>query len=191
MFILKRILFALLATFLLSSCTVGSTNNTSDIGEASEAGYITDISGVFGFPGYWEPDPEIASYPDVNRDKEPEYVLTLDGDIKSGDTAFLSVLTEQNGKNFVSYSNTYLLEKKNDSGEWEMVPFSKEHVFQDSYFVGTSKEEGITSLRLTVKATYHGLERFEAGEYRLTRKATCMVNDEERGTTVSLEFTIK
>lgn len=187
----KRILLAILVACLLASCTVANTNNVSDIGENSGVEYITDISEVFGYPGYWEPDPEITSYPDVNRGKEPEYVLTLDGEIKSGDTSFLSILTEQNGKNFVSYSNTYLLEKKNDSGEWEMVPFSKEHVFQDSYFVGTSKEEGTTSLRLTVNAEYHGLECFESGEYRLTRKATCMVGDEERGTAVSLEFTIK
>ncbi|MGM9658053.1 MAG: hypothetical protein ACI3W9_03585 [Eubacteriales bacterium] len=192
----KTMLVIFAAVLLLSSCTGGgsvSGSGSEANGVNGEAGGDDSVKWLgYGYPPYWEPDETVAGrFSDAALGTEPMFCIVLTEQPKSGDDSVKTYLMEIHGKNFVSFSNLYVLERKTRSGEWEIVPFGEDYVVYEDSFVGSHDGYGAAAMRLNLKARDHGLEGFEAGIYRVTLRASCMVNDEQRGCEASLIFVVE
>ena len=91
----------------------------------------------------------------------------------------------------------YLLERKNEDGEWELLDYTEDFFEQND---GMWEETELTRRpdgdgsrmvsELVIKASYHGYKTFPSGEYRLTRKIAYSVSHESISQTLTCEFTI-
>jgi len=190
--------FCLLVALLLCSCATNSTNESNKniselISEKSQISTEEWYDYVLDFTEYWTADDVPGySYPEVSPETEPVFTIDAREDFFAGCDSVKLYLSEQNGKQFCYYGDVYILEKKNTDGDWEFIRFKKDHVFYfESSFAGNSNAVKPKSKSFQIFASDHNLENFEAGEYRVTKTAVCLVNGEERQSIVTGEFTIK
>lgn len=193
--VLKKIfpVCCLLLVLLLSSCTPSSNNESSDpVISGSQMTKEEWYDFLLVYEQYWTADGIPGySYPEVSPETEPAFRIEATNSFDKGCKEVELYLTEQNGKQFCSITDVYVLEKKNSAGEWEFIKFADEHVFWfEGGFTGNSKAIKPNSTKFTLKASDHSLEAFTAGEYRVMKTATCLVNGEERHEIVTGEFTI-
>ena len=191
------VLFIVLSVLLCSCAEINAdesnTVNSVPLSDDNSCGAEQWPDYLLDFTEYWTADDIPGySYPEVNPDLEPEYIIEVRDEFSSGCETVKFYLIELNGKQYCYYDDVYILEKKNSEGQWVFVAFEKEHVLHfQSAFNGNTDGEKTNPRTLTIRAKNHGLDGFEAGEYRVTKTAVCLVNGEERQSIVTGEFTIK
>lgn len=190
--------FCLLVVISLCSCVANSadeseTNDTVLLPAESQISVEETYEYLLDFTEYWTADGIPGySYPEVSPETEPVFTIDAREEFFAGCQSVKLYLSEQNGKQFCYYGDIYILEKKNSKGEWEFIEFNKDYKFYfESAFAGNSNAVKPKSKSFNIYAKDHGLENFEAGEYRVTKTAVCLVNGEERQSIVTGEFTIK
>lgn len=190
--------FCLLVAILLCSCVANNANESEAdvsvlLSEESQMNTDEWPDYLLEFTTYWTADGIPGySYPEVSPETEPVFTIDARENFFAGCESVKLYLSEQNGKQFCYYRDIYFLEKKSSSGEWEFIEFENGHLFYfESAFAGNSKGVKPKSHSFQIYAKDHGLENFEAGEYRVTKTAVCLVNGEERQSIVTGEFTIK
>lgn len=181
----KTFVIICLAIVLLFSACDGTQSN--------EDSFDYDISELFVDIVFWSP-PSVGE--GNNPDKEPEFSMVIEGEVFSGAENFNCVVIEQNHKNLCTYPYLYLLEKKNESGEWELMGYTPEFFDRNFGYIHVADffdTSSATSAKntLTIYAKHHGIDGFSAGEYRVTRKVACRVNGESVCETLTAEFTVK
>jgi len=161
---------------------------------SNDVSIVYNISEYFKDIEFWYP-PEVGL--GKNPELMPEFDIALDGNITSETSQIKCVLVEKNGKNICTYPYLYLLETKNENGEWVSVGYTSEFFernfgeFYKTFFVNHSENEyPYTRNSIVIYAKYHGMDTFPIGEYRLTRKVACLVNGENYCQDVVLEFSI-
>ena len=182
---MKKTWFMILVISVLLLCACSDTK--------TDVSLSYEISDIFTDIVFWSP-PAVGE--GNNPDKEPEFSIVVEGEVLSGAESFKCVIIEQNHKNFCTYPYLYLLEKKNETGEWELMGYTPEFFernYGDVYIANFYNNLPATSAEhtMTIYAKHHNIDGFSAGEYRVTRKVACRVNGESVCETLTAEFTVK
>lgn len=197
---LKKRLYAVVLIFAVLMCACGEKNKQGNLDQPSGVSGLSETEKaeryafLLEFTYYWTADGIPGySYPELEPELEPEYVIRPRGKINAGCDKIELELVELNGKHFCYYNDIYILERKNSEGDWEFIDYKKDHVlYFESTFAGNLKQVAPNAFSFPLFAESHGLdEGFEPGEYRVTKTAVCLVNGEERQTIVTGEFIIE
>ena len=188
------LLSLLVLGIVLCSCVENGENPEIPDGFQDDVSQAEKIENAFKDLSYWRfPD----TVDDVAEDISGEFSLSIKEQPETDAVSFVAVITEPNGKSFVSHVALYLLERKNEDGEWELLDYTEDFFEQND---GMWEETELTRRpdgdgskmvsELVIKASYHGYKTFPSGEYRLTRKIAYSVNHESISQTLTCEFTI-
>lgn len=188
------LLSLLVLSIVLGSCVESGEKTEIPDGFQDDVSEAEMIENAFKDLSYWRfPD----TVDDVAEDISGEFSLSIKEQPGTDNVSFVAVITEPNGKSFVSHVALYLLERKNEDGEWELLDYTEDFFKQND---GMWEETELTRRpdgdgskmvsELVIKASYHGYKTFPSGEYRLTRKIAYSVNHESISQTLTCEFTI-
>lgn len=188
------LLSLVICSLALGSCVENSEYSEFSIDRWADTSKTEMIESEFIDLSYWR-FPDVVD--DVAEDISGEFSLSIKEQPETDAVSFVAVITEPNGKSFVSHVALYLLEKKNEDGEWELLDYTEDFfkqndgMWQDTELKRRPDGDGSKMVsELVIKASYHGYKTFPSGEYRLTRKIAYSVSHESISQTLTCEFTI-